>query len=153
MRVAVARTVATPLTSFCHGSSRRLGELAPALQPPSCMPTNPPRTPHSYDEIVRRTVPEPDSSFRPDERQIAEADAEFREQRLSAQMTDQERALYGRVANVVFTTGDEVGFEVERGMVILHGSVRDPHSLQVIEDRVRAIDGVEDVVNRLVVSP
>ena len=117
------------------------------------MPTNPPRIPHSYDEIVRRTVPDPDSSFRPDERQVAEAEERFRDERLSAQMTDQERVLYGRVATVVFATGDEVGFEVERGMVILHGSVRDPRSLQAIEDRVRAIDGVEDVVNRLVVIP
>ena len=117
------------------------------------MPTNPPRIPHSYDEIVRQTVPDPDSSFRPDERQVAEADERFRDERLSAQMTDQERALYARVAAVIFTTGDEVGFEVDRGMVILHGNVRDPSSLQMIEDRVRAVDGVKDVANRIVVSP
>ena len=115
------------------------------------MPTNPPRTPHSYDEIVRRTVPDPDSSFRPDERQIAEADERFRDQRLSAQMTDQERMLYARVSNVVFATRDEVGFEVERGTVILHGTVKDSRSIQTIEDRVRGVAGVEDVVNRLVV--
>jgi hypothetical protein len=147
--VALARIEANALTSWIT----RAPALAPALQHLIVMPTPPPRIPRSYDEIVRRTVPDPDSSFRPDERQVAEADARFRDQRLSAQMTDQERALYGRVAEVVFATADEIGFEVDRGTVILHGSVRDPRSIRRIEDRVREIDGVDHVDNRLVVAP
>jgi hypothetical protein len=99
-------------------------------------------------------VPDPDSSWRPDERQIEESDERFRLQRLSAQMTDQEHVLYGRVADVVFACQhDEIGFEVDGGTVILHGSMRDAGSLQRIEDRVAAIDGVERVVSRIVIRP
>jgi hypothetical protein len=118
------------------------------------MPTDPRRIPRSYDEIVRRTVPDPDSSWRPDERQIEEADERFRLQRLSAQMTDQEHMLYGRVAEAVFLCPrDEVGFEVDGSTVILHGSVPDAGSLRRIEDRVAAIEGVERVVSRIVIHP
>jgi hypothetical protein len=118
------------------------------------MPTDSRRIPRSYDEIVRRTVPDPDSSWRPDERQIEEADEQHRHQRLSAQMTDQEHILYGRVAEVVFANPrDEVGFEVDGDTVILHGSVPDTDALRRLEDRVAATEGVERVVSRIVIRP
>jgi hypothetical protein len=118
------------------------------------MATRDRKIPRSYDEILRRTVVDPDSSFRPSEHQVAEADEQFRHDRLRAQMTDQERVLYANVAEVVLGAAhvEEIGFEIDRGTVILHGSVRDPAALVRIEDRVRAIDGVEEVVNRIVVG-
>lgn len=116
------------------------------------MPSDQRRIPRSYDEIVRRTVPDPDSSFRPDERQIEEADERFRQERLRAQMTDQERVLYERVADeVLFAPVGEVGFEVEHGLVTLHGSVPHVSLIAELERRVRAIEGVQQVKNRLVV--
>lgn len=105
-----------------------------------------PRIPHSYDEIVRRTVIDPDSSVRPTKAQEAGADDH---------VLDQERVLYGRLADVLLTDPSlgEIGFEVDRGRVTLIGSVRDMRTLQLIEDRARAVQGVEDVDNRLVVAP
>lgn len=117
------------------------------------MASHPPRNPRSYDEITRRTVPEPDSSFRPSPGQIAEADLAHREQRLRAQLTDQERMLYDRVAEVVLGSAyEDVGFDLDGATVTLHGRVHDPGMIDRLEDRVRRIPGVEQVVNRLVIG-
>lgn len=100
-------------------------------------------------------MPEPDSSFRPTQHQESEADERFRDARLRAQMTDQERMLYARVAEALLVSRSprgELGFEVDRDRVILHGSVPDVGELARIESIVAGIEGVDEVVNRLVVG-
>lgn len=99
-------------------------------------------TPTSYDDIVRRTVPDPDSSQRPSERQEQQAREGFRA------MDAQETALAARVQAVA----EGVEVEVDRETVTLRGSVRDAGAIARIEDAVRAVDGVGSVVNRLVVG-
>jgi hypothetical protein len=117
------------------------------------MPNERSRIPCSYDEIVRRTVVDPDSSFRPSQRQEAEADEPHRAERVNAQMSDRERDLYARLAGVLLadTSLGEIGFEVEDGTVTLQGSVRDARAITHIEDLARGVEGVDRVVNRLVV--
>jgi osmotically-inducible protein OsmY len=110
------------------------------------------RAPKTYDEIVRNTVPDPDSSQRPTARQEQLAREGFRkldphEQELCVRIVDAlEEAL--RVSN------EGWGFEIEidRETVTLHGTVRDPATIALIEDTVRDVDGVIDVRNRLVVG-
>ena len=113
-----------------------------------------PSSPRSYDEIVRNTVLDPDGSRRPSTEQIEEADERFRLERLRGLMTDQERVLYARVSQELFSLplDGEVGFEVDRGTVTLHGTVRDSRMLYRIEEQVRAIEGVDHVINRLIVQ-
>jgi osmotically-inducible protein OsmY len=111
------------------------------------------RIPRSYDEIVRRTVVDPDSSVRPTKIQEDEADERFRIARMRAQMTDQERMLYARVAQALL--GDhsfgEIGFEVEHGRVTLHGTAGDARTIAYAEAVVREVESVEDVINHIVV--
>ncbi len=108
--------------------------------------------PLSYEEIVRRTVPEPDGSFKPSPEQVAEAGVESRPKRMHAQMTDDERALHGRIAQALVGAEHfgEIGFELEGRRVILLGSVAHLGAIEQIEQRVAAL-GVEGVDNRLVV--
>lgn len=109
--------------------------------------------PRSYDDIVRRTVPDPDSSFRPTPQQIAEAGEEHRERRMAAQMTSDEHELYGRVASVLLGEESlgEIGFELDGRRVILHGSVPDAAALRRVERLAETIDGIDEIENRIVV--
>lgn len=108
--------------------------------------------PQSYDEIVRRTVPDPDSSTRPTVRQEELAREGFRA------MDDDERALRARVVDaledLVASCNVDCNFdiEVDRDTVIVGGQVRDAAMLTRIEDVVGKVDGVGHVVNRLVVG-
>jgi BON domain-containing protein len=117
------------------------------------MPTERGRTPRSYDEILRRTVVDPDSSFRPSKAQEDEADEQFTESRAHAQMTPHERELYQRVAHSLLSRSlGDIGFEVEDRRVTLRGSVRDADAMSIAEQLARAVPGVDDVVNLLVVK-
>jgi osmotically-inducible protein OsmY len=102
----------------------------------------------SYDEIVRKTVPDPDSSQRPTARQERLAREGFRA------MDDDEAALRVRVI-AELSSIDEPGIDVEvdRGTVTLRGSVHDAAMLALVEETVLGVDGVEDISNRLVVGP
>jgi osmotically-inducible protein OsmY len=110
------------------------------------------RVPQSYDEIVRNTVPDPDSSQRPTARQEALAREGFRA------MDAHERALYDRVVEALedaFACTNECwGFEIEidREAVTLRGQVHDPATLALVENTVRDVAGVVSVNNRLVVG-
>jgi hypothetical protein len=116
------------------------------------MPTERGRTPRTYDEILRRTVVNPDSSYRPSEAQEGEADAAFTEARAHAQMTPHEHDLYQRVARELLGRSlGEIGFEVEEGRVTLRGTVRDVDAMAAAEQLVRDVPGVDDVVNLLVI--
>ena len=93
-----------------------------------------PGTPRTYDEITRRTVPDPDSSFR------AAAGAEA--------LPD--RGLRARVADALVSVGYvAIGFELDGHRVVLRGCVRDAATRSKIEQLVVSIDGVESVDNRI----
>jgi hypothetical protein len=109
----------------------------------------PNRVPKTYDEITRATVPEPDSSFRPTREQVNNAYAGFRA------LDKDEQALFDRVDEVLQTSGHDlelVTVEVDRDRVTLRGTVTDATALARIIDRVRGVDGVGEVVDRLVIE-
>ena len=109
------------------------------------MPTDPPRSglPGSYDDIIRRTVPEPDSSFRPTRLQEQQAREGFR------MLDADEQALQTRV--IAALGGAQIDVEIDRARVILRGHVTSGAQLQHFEDLVRAIEGVTKVENDLVI--
>ncbi len=114
------------------------------------MPREPRRVAQSYDELVRRTVPEPDSSFRPTQLQEQQA---YEGTRL---LSDEEQALHDRVAAALAELPgidpSTLQIEVDREMVTLHGQIADPSLFDRIEQRMDAVDGVRGVVNQLVVG-
>lgn len=114
------------------------------------MPT-PPRPAQTYDEIVRKTVPELDSSFRPTPGQEKAAYEGAR-----ALDADEQR-LHDRVVEAVrgITSVDtsNVNVEIERDRVTLRGRIADATALSEIENRVHGIDGVGVVANYLVIGP
>ena len=101
------------------------------------------RVPRSYDEIVRGTVPDLDSSRRPTVQQEADARDGFRA------LDDEETELRN---SVVAAVGENIDVEVARSTVTLRGSVRDIRMIDEIEARVARIDGVDHVSNQLVVG-
>jgi hypothetical protein len=114
------------------------------------MPQHPDRAPRTYDEITRRTVPEPDSSFRPTKDQERAA---FEGERI---MSSDETALYDRVSDALRGSGldiSEVSIEVDRTTVTLRGRVADHHLLPLLENVVRDIPDVGDIVDLVVVDP
>lgn len=109
-----------------------------------------PNPPITYEDITRRTVPNPDSSFRPSREQEREA---FQGHRA---MDADEDALYQRVREVLRNSGidvDQVSVEVERDRVSVRGTVVDDSDLVVIPELIRDIEGVGFVDDRLVVLP
>ncbi|MBA3398082.1 MAG: BON domain-containing protein [Deltaproteobacteria bacterium] len=109
-----------------------------------------PKVPQSYDEIVRKTVPDPDSSKRPTERQEQLAREGFRA------MDDGEQALHARVAQALQAASvriDDITIEVDRDTVRLHGSTTNTAMIDQIEGVVAGVSGVANVENRLVVGP
>ena len=101
--------------------------------------------PKTYDEIVRKTVPEPDSSFRPSPEQVKQAYEGFRA------LDVDEPALKARIeAVLVGHPGVEV--EVDHERVILHGRVESAEELDRVPDLVRAVEGVGVVEDKLVIG-
>lgn len=106
------------------------------------------RNPKSYDEIVRETVLDPDSSVRPSlDLEQAARDGEGRA------ASEDERALHDSVVHALTTAGiDGVTVEVHRDLVVLHGRVTDTTRLRALEDIVANISGVTRVRNQVVVD-
>ncbi|MDQ3339884.1 MAG: BON domain-containing protein [Myxococcota bacterium] len=103
------------------------------------------RVPQSYDEIVRKTVPDLDSSERPTVRQEQDAREGFRA------MDEHEQALASRVLSALGgMTGVDV--EVDRETVTLRGKVADATQISRAEELVSQVDGVSGVMNHLVVG-
>ncbi len=105
-------------------------------------------TQKTYDDIVRSTVPELDSSMRPTRAQVQQSREGFRA------MDDAEQALYARISEATLVGGVAMGsvqLEVARDAVTLHGNVADAAAIDRVEALVREVDGVGSVVNRLVV--
>jgi hypothetical protein len=100
--------------------------LASRLQYPLHMKT----ASRTYDEITRRTVPDPDSSFRPprppDTPQVIE--------------------LRARVVDALQSIGCyDIGFDIDGAHVILRGEARDVATRDRIERLVAGVGGVERV--------
>ena len=100
-------------------------------------------------EITRKTVPEPDWSWRPSDAEEVAAFECFRvldrdEQELFTRVTS---ALSGRGSD-----GMDVIADVEHDCVILRGQVRDSHVIVVLLEMVSRVDGVRVIVDHLVVS-
>lgn len=94
-----------------------------------------PRTPRTYDEIVRRTVPDPDGSFRPSIDQIERAQDDFIRQ---------------QVSDILVEHGaPDVGFEVDRKRVTLRGIVPSEQVATRIRRDVAALKDVEHVDDRM----
>jgi osmotically-inducible protein OsmY len=104
----------------------------------------------SYDEIVRQTVPELDSSFRPTQGQ---EQAAYEGTRI---LDEDEQKLYSRVVDALLGIGDidpsGIRVEVDRDRVTLRGQISTASSLDRIERRVHDADGVGLVVNYLTIG-
>jgi hypothetical protein len=123
--------------------------LALALHTDPSMARNPVRTPRSYDDIVRQTVVEPDTSTRPTRDQEQAAREGFRA------LDPDEQVLHDRVVQALATLGPDasrVTAEVSRELVTLRGQVADVAMLRRIEDAVAYVTGVETIHNQVVVA-
>lgn len=104
----------------------------------------------SYDEIVRRTVLDPDGSIRPTKGQ------ELRAYEGERHLTDDEQALYAQISEALLAVGGlaptGLDVEIDRDRVTLRGAVADAGLLTRVEDVVRGVEGVGAVDNQLVVT-
>ena len=101
--------------------------------------------PKTYDEIVRKTVPLPDSSIRPSPEQVRQAYEGFRA------LDADEQALKDRVEGAL-GAHPNVEVEVQRDRVILRGKVSGPEELRQVPELVRGIEGVGAVDDQLVIG-
>jgi osmotically-inducible protein OsmY len=105
--------------------------------------------PRSYEEIVRQTVVDPDSSARPTLEQEQAGREGFRA------LDADERALQERVLGSLKTSGVDifsVTVEITRSLVTLRGRVTDSGMLSLLEDAVARVPGVDTVHNLVVVG-
>jgi osmotically-inducible protein OsmY len=105
--------------------------------------------PRSYEEVVRKTVVDPDSSARPTLEQEQAAREGLRA------LDSDERALQDRVVRAVSSTGANaagVTVEVSRELVTLRGRVADPAMLRAVEDAVARVPGVATIHSLIVVG-
>lgn len=107
----------------------------------------------TYDEIVRSTVPDPDSSQRPTSEQEKLAREGYRH------LDPDEHALYVRVVAALEDALREshrswsFTIEVDREHVAVRGRIPDAVTLALVENTVRGVAGVGAVDNRLVIEP
>lgn len=105
--------------------------------------------PKSYDEITRRTVPEPDSSFRPTSDQERAA---FEGERI---LSSDEQVLHTKVADALASSGldvSNVSIELDGTRVTLRGMVSNVQLLPQLEAAVRTVDEIGDIVDLVVVD-
>jgi osmotically-inducible protein OsmY len=101
----------------------------------------------SYDDIVRETVVEPDSSQRPSKEQELDSVTGPRSLR------PDEQALEARVRQTLTQLGvRDIDLEVVNESVTVRGSVPTPELATRAADAVSAVPGVERVDNQLVVK-
>jgi osmotically-inducible protein OsmY len=109
----------------------------------------PAANPKSYEDIVRKTVMDPDSSVRPSGAQEQAAHEGFRA------LDDDERQLNARVNRALAASGSDaanVTVEVNRDLVTLRGQVVRAAILRTLEDLVAAVPGVGTIHNQVVVA-
>jgi hypothetical protein len=105
----------------------------------------PSRTPRSYDEIVRRTVPNPDSSWRPS----FEAERGAIEGRVAAL---DDKALLDDIHDALILAGIDasgVRVEVDGDHVVVRGLVRDHACADRIANVIEKVPGVRTLVDQL----
>ena len=113
------------------------------------MASNTVRNPGRYDDIVRKTVVDPDTSQRPTRQQEEEARQGFRA------LDADEQVLHDRVQQALSGLGQRaatVNIEINRELVTLRGQVPDLATLRAIEDAVARVTGVETIHNQVVVA-
>src|SRR5215217_6578660 len=109
----------------------------------------PGENPKSYDDIVRSTVVDPDSSQRPSAAQERAARNGFRT------LDSDEQALHDRVAQALAASGAalaDVSIEIARDLVTLRGRVANAAQLRRLEDVVAALPGVSTIHNQVVIA-
>lgn len=102
----------------------------------------------TYDDITRKTVPDPDGSIRPSREQVERAyDG-------THTRTQDDLRLLAAVQAAVHSHADgtRVGVEVRDGRVELRGTVSQSGSITTLEDLVNSVPGVGSVENKLVVG-
>ena len=107
-----------------------------------------PNKPPTYDEITRKTVPDPDGSTRPSREQVEQAyDG-------THTRTADDLKLLASVQAAVHSHADgaRVGVEVRDGQADLRGSVTKASSITELDELVRSVTGVTSVENKLVVG-
>jgi HSP20 family molecular chaperone IbpA len=107
------------------------------------------KPPTSYDEITRRLVPDPDSSFHPSPEQVKQAYEGFRA------LDPEEQQLHDRVRTAISASGldvEHVDIEVDRDRVTVRGKVRTPETAARISERVRSVEGVGELADQLVID-
>lgn len=99
----------------------------------------------TYDEIIRKTVPEPDTSFR----------AAVGQENVRV-LDELEQMLYAHVVDSLLGIADidpsGISVEVARDTVTLRGQVSQIAQLDRIERQVHGVPGVGAVVNYLVIG-
>ena len=100
----------------------------------------------TYDDIERKLVPYPDSSFRATPEQVQQAKEGFRA------LDPDEQALEARVRAALGADAAGVTVEIEHAQVTLRGTVANAAALTSIPDRVRGVEGVSAVVDQLSVA-
>ena len=104
----------------------------------------------TYDDITRRTVAEPDSSFRPTKDQERQAFEGYRA------LDDDEKALHARVLDALRNSGANwqgISIEIDHDRVSVRGAVDEERDLTRIPELIRKVEGVGEVIDRLVVLP
>jgi hypothetical protein len=107
------------------------------------------RNSKSYEDIVRQTVVDPDSSQRPTREQEAAAREGFRA------LDADERLLQERVLGALASSGADISgvtVEITRDLVTLRGRVSDSSMLRVLEDAIARVPGVDTIHNQVVVA-
>jgi hypothetical protein len=103
-------------------------------------------TKSTYDDLERKIVPYPDSSFRATPEQVQQAKEGFRA------LDADEQALEARVRAALGADAAGVTVEIDRDQVTLRGAVANAAALTSIPDRVRSVEGVSGVVDQLSVG-
>lgn len=97
--------------------------------------------PRTYDEIIAKTVPDPDSSFRPTEKERDEA--------LTRVIPPDEDVLATKLEEVLRDLGaDHLSFDVDGSRVTLRGAVSDLPTWRKIDAAVSEVPGVSALDNR-----
>lgn len=106
------------------------------------------KNPKSYEDIVRQTVVDPDSSQRPTRAQEQQARDGFRA--LDADESQLQDRVLGALRGNPGLAG--VSVEVTRSLVTLRGYVSAPGLLRTLEDIVARVPGVDTVHDQVVIQ-
>jgi hypothetical protein len=108
-----------------------------------------PKRPTTYDEITRRTVIEPDTSFRPSRDEVHRAYRGYRA------LDPVEQQLDARIRVVLAAMGPDaahVKIEIDGDTVALYGTVVNQDTLARVAEAVRAVEGAKTVIDELVIG-